>query len=564
MRRRVQGKSPHNTILTGVGLTCLAITAACGVKTDTHHTLPSVVSAAETKAKPNFAIPASRSRDFHNAELSTGIRPNLTQSSSATISPVKSKLQQNWSKEAGINPGKLRSSIAPNEVNELSLREYNYEVISDNDPETTTVDREITTGSVAKQNVGKENNLGFQSVIQHTISTNPDILIVDAQSEDARIGIEIEKTSFLPTLDLSASTGRENTYSESKIYENIQRDEVSLVLQQTLYDFGARKNAVKRQEVLHKSAQLRKSDTTEQVTFEVLRAYLNYLRESDLVNSSARNVGAHKDIVKLIGVREEGGDATLADVKKAETRLDTANSQKLENQNRLKDSITTFKRMTELDPSKVKRPNYLIRRFNPKVAGNVETAILNNPRLQSISADRESLEYQLKQQKAAMLPELFALGEANFKSNAAGDTGVVEDVKAMVGLRVRLYDGGKKMRTAEQIEARIMEADARHQKAYRELTAELEQNEQTLTTNRDKSKFLSDSLTSAKKVTQLYSQQFESGSRTPFELLDAQRDLYKAEQEVINHRYDSALAGYNAMRIQGNLVAYLSTLPAKK
>lgn len=424
---------------------------------------------------------------------------------------------------------------------------------------------QITTGSIDSQDkpapsgyFRKDGKLSLSDVVSLTLNTNPEVDIAKAQELDAEIGIEIEKAAFHPQVDLTATVGPEHVYSESASSYVNDRGEVNLLVEQKLYDFGKTKNAVARRRLLHESATLRKLETREKIALEVMTAYLGYLRQSDLTASSARNVSAHKRMQKLVRMNAEGGNATEADVKRIETRLDAAQSDKLQNDDRLKDSIAAFKRLTEMDPSTVLRP----KRLAPVTLSNdysIEAMVHNNPKLLSVAADQRSLEKQLAHQKATLYPELFAQSEMTYKHNVSGETGEGSEVKGLVGLRFRLYDGGKRRRLIDQINARIQEAHARHRKTYRELVQEAEQNRQALRTSREKTGFLSDSVQAARNVINVYEEQFKAGKRTPFEMLDAQRDLYRAEQDAINHRYETAITRYKNLRIQGKLADHLAS-----
>lgn len=422
----------------------------------------------------------------------------------------------------------------------------------------------ITTGSIGNpkgsQEKGyfrKSGKLSLTDVVSLTLNTNPEVDIAKAQELDAEIGIEIEKAAYHPQVDLTATIGPEHVYSESASSYVTDRGEVNLLVEQKLYDFGKTKNAVERRRLLHESATLRKSDTREKIALEVMTAYLGYLRQSDLTASSARNVRAHQRMENLVRMNAEGGNGTAADVKRIETRLDAAQNDKLQNDDRLEDSIAAFKRLTEMDPSRVLRP----RRLAAVTLNNeysIEAMVYNNPRLLSTAADQRSLEKQLAHQKATLYPEFFAQSEMTYKHNVSGETGEGSEVKGLVGMRFRLYDGGKRRRLIDQINARIREANARHRKTYRELVQEAEQNRQALRTSREKTGFLSDSVQAARKVINVYEDQFKAGKRTPFEMLDAQRDLYRAEQDAINHRYDTAITKYKNLRIQGKLADHLA------
>lgn len=423
----------------------------------------------------------------------------------------------------------------------------------DNEPELQSTEIEEP-----KARRSKNTRLSLSNLIDTTLKTNPELIISNAQMEDARLNIDVERTGLTPDIDFTVSTGLENTATSTSSTDGIHRTELGLTYKQNLFDFGATSSAIKRREFLYQSAQLRKADAAEQVSFNVLKSYFNYLRQVDLVASANRNIVAHENISKLVKLNQEGGNATVADVKKVKTRLDAAKSQQVTNENALKDAIAAFRRLTKLEPSSIIRPRHLAPRLPKISAKNLASHIARNPKLRAFAADRSSLQQQLKQQNASLFPNLSAQGEANYKSNVSGDTGESRNLKGMIVLSFKLFDGGKRKKIAEQIDQRVLEADGRHQKLFRELRQNFEQSQQVLNTTKKKASFLQGGVEAAKKVIDLYTKQFQAGTRSPFELLDAQKDLQRSEQELINHRFDSALAGYQLLRLRGDLVRYLT------
>lgn len=416
------------------------------------------------------------------------------------------------------------------------------------------------TGSISKSSASDStitssaSGLTLSDVIDSALQTNPDVVVATAQTAEASLGIKIAKAAYHPSVDLSVLSGVETTISETSNSNNIQREEANIQVRQTLFDFGQNKLAIERRKALYTSAQNRELDTKEQLTLEITEAYLNFLRQSELVTLAATNITVHKDIAKLVRLSEEGGNSTVADVKRVETRLDGANSAKLTGEDSLKDAIAAFKRLTGFEPNKVKRPKNIIPKSSNFLSGVSSKMLESNPKLKSLHLDTLSLGKQLSQQYKKLYPKVYALGEANYKRNNGGTTGVNKDYRAMLGMSWKLYDGGQREYVAEQIQMRVLEADAKYRKLHRELTENMDNTQQELKSGREKQAFLQSSVSSARKVMSLYREQYKAGERSGFEILDAQRDLYRAEQDLKNHIYNSAAAYYRELRIRGQLV----------
>ncbi len=400
--------------------------------------------------------------------------------------------------------------------------------------------------------------LTLRQAVERTLDTNPDVGIARAREQDARAGIKVARAGYMPQVDLEVSTGDENVYSETTQELHTHRSEASLQLNQTIYDFGKTQGAVARREALYESAILRRRDKSEEVAFDVVGAYLEVLKQSDLAAAARRNVKAHADMAKLIIISEEEGNATLADVKRVQTRLDSARSAVLDIENNQQTAMSAFKRITDIDARRLKRPKSISAALGRVKKSDIDLVARNNHALRAVVADQDSLDEQFRQQRAKRYPELFASAQANYKDNLSGPTGTNMDMRAMVGFRVKLFDGGARSGTEEQIRARQMEAKLKYQKTYRELVQNLGDNAQSIHSADEKAKFLTDSVSAARKVVSLSTEQFRNADKSPFELLDAQLDLYAAEVEVIGNRYDAATATFSNLRLRGELVEYLA------
>ena len=417
---------------------------------------------------------------------------------------------------------------------------------------------DIPTGTTfAAQPARGPSVVDLVEVVRRTLAENPEIGIAAAQVDDAQIAVDIERTDKLPVVDLSATAGLENTYTENSSTIGADRAELNLSVEQVIYNFGATDSAIARRVALVESAALRERDAAEAIALELVRSYLNYVRNAELASAAGRNVATFRRIADLVALNEEAGNATEADVNRALTNLESARSDRVNAENARDDAAAAFRRLAKLPPEKVSAPGLFRPEPSPRRLDDLRAAVKANPELQSLLADRASLVKQLRQQQAALKPEIFLRGEANYSNNVGGFTGRSADLKGLVGLRTRLYDGGRRKAQQEQIRARIREVEARYQRLYEELLQQAEQNAQSLDSTAEKAGFVRDRLAAARRSLALAQEQFEAGERTAFELLDAQRDLYLAEQEQINTRIDAALDAYENLRVNGTLVAAL-------
>ncbi|MEM9263620.1 MAG: TolC family protein, partial [Pseudomonadota bacterium] len=273
-------------------------------------------------------------------------------------------------------------------------------------------------------NSGKTaHGLTLRSAVRAALADSPEIGISDAQLDDARAAIDVAASERGPFVDLTASTGGENTYSEIGDTRGLNRSEINLSVERTVYDFGAIDQGIARRESLATAAEKTRLDKMETVALDTVFAYLDFLRNSQLAAVAVQNTQNHQRIFNLVEQNEAGGNATLADVNRAATRLEAAKSTQLDAQNAREDAIVVFRRLTNLSPAQVQVPPQLAPPERRLTAASRRAAILSNPELLALTNEREALERQLDQQLASRKPRFFVRGQGNLRDDVGGATG---------------------------------------------------------------------------------------------------------------------------------------------
>lgn len=511
-----------------------------------------VETVEETANKPTLFGWINKKRAAKAARLDASADENTVNETAQTVRKSKIKAEEKkptlfgWFKKTKVED--LPSNVDP--IQTASISEDDKDV----EDKTTNISLDDPMTSSKK---GKSGTMTLYQVVKKTLETNPEVGIALARERDATAAVRIERSDYYPSVDFEMSSGLENTFGETDYEMAVNRTDANLRLDQKVFDFGITKSKIERREKLEESARLRRIDKSEEIAFNVVQAYLEVLKQTDLAETAKRNVKAHEKMSKLVEISEKEGNASLADVKRVQTRLDAAKSAVLDIENGLKSAIGAFKRITDINPDKLKRPKTITAKLGKVSKSEIPSVARANFELRALASDRDSLDMQFKQQFGQRYPEFFLSAQANYKNNNSGKTGTSVDMRGMVGMRYRLFDGGKRRATERQIDARMLEAELNYQQTYRELVETLDENAQAIKSSEEKSQFLADSVEAARKVVTLYTEQFKVAEKSPFELLDAQQDLYNAEREMITNKFDAANATFNNLKLRGTLIHYL-------
>ena len=393
------------------------------------------------------------------------------------------------------------------------------------------------------------------AIIRHTLRDNPDIGIAFAQERDEFTSIAIARAALEPTVNVRAAFGPENYDTDSEKNLGVPRQEYSIELSQNVYDFGRTQGNIARRKALHNSAGYRRIDKMNKVSLEVAQAFMSTLEASQHITIALQNVASHEDILALVSESQKAGASSMADVKRVTTRLEKAKTNLIDLRSRKQNAREQFIRLTGLRPENLAPPPKLRAPLPPK--GLSSKKYPDNPTLLAVRADIDSLRAQAKTAKANFKPSIDLDVSGNVKNNVGGETGMTTGFKGLLSFNYKLLDGDKRLNTLKQIHIRITENKHRYRKKRRNYIQSLENAIRTVRANKEKSSLLATRAKDSKKVLVLYKAQFKDGSKTVFELLDAQTDLFSTNSEKIANHYGELRSIYEIYSLRGNLVGRL-------
>ncbi len=402
--------------------------------------------------------------------------------------------------------------------------------------------------------------LTISDVLLKLIETNPDIGIAGAKEKEQTAAIETAKAAGRPTVDASVSAGPQHIFWPMPGGDAV-RKEASLNVRQVLYDFGAIENDVHRAEMAYASSASSRVAKTEEIAFEMLKAYLKVEQTDDQIRITRENIAAHQDILNLVQLREEIGSGTVADVKRITTRLESTKTALIDLTTQRADAAAAFENLTAIKPENVDAKLLKSLEGRPEL---IDASVLEaNPSIVALQRDLASLEYQLASAEAEKLPSIGLQGTVrasqNVSSADAGDDQLA--IYGLVTMRLPILDGGMNKSKQDQIKSRIEVARLKLEKQRRSLWEDTQNAMRVASTDDTKSGSLEARVAAAKKVADLNLEQFRNGSKSVFELLDGQADYFKARGDLVGQTYSHMQAQARALLLRGKLVRAILGLP---
>lgn len=408
---------------------------------------------------------------------------------------------------------------------------------------------------------------GPGDVVREALSTNPDVSEARNRWRASREEIREARGALLPSVDLTAGIGYENTDSPStragsRGDVDLTRRELGLTVRQLLFDGWGTRSEVERQRARADSAATRLLSVGESTAMRVVEAYVDLLRHRELYTISEESLGIHRRIEDQIRLRSEAGVGRRADYDQVKSRVALAEVNLLAAEVNLQDAHTTYQRAVgSMPPGDLAPVDPPVDVLPASLQQALEIAQDNNPVLQIAAADLRAAYAQHEAARQFDYPRVDLELAGNMNDNIGGTEGQVEDLSAMVRMRYNLFRGGSDDARKRATAHNINEAGDVRDRSIRQLEEATRLAWSAYQATAAQLPLLQSQVESARATRDAYEKQFNIGQRTLLDLLNSENEVLQARQSVVNTRADNHLAQYRLLEAMGSLLDHLGVGP---
>ena len=375
----------------------------------------------------------------------------------------------------------------------------------------------------------------------------------------AQRSVPIARSALLPQVSLGYAGGYYDFKSDSS--DEYTGQQLSLTLSQSIYD-RANASAVEQARLTGSSSDLELQAAHEDLVIRVATSYFNVLKALSELEYRQSDVKATKLQLHQTRSRYEVGTIAVTDVAEAKAQADLAVASQITAKADLDAALQALEVSTGLsltaDIAPLKRNIPMESPDAANVDAWVQTALANNKSLLAARSQIGIAQQQVAQTRASRLPVVSLTG---YLSGIDSDYDAGEDVSAegytggslRLGIDVPLTTGGR-------ISAQISQEQDRAQLATDQMQAvEMQVIQTTRDTYRgvvaaiSRVAALSQARQSTRQATEATRSGFQEGTRTSVDVLDSQRDSFRAQTELTAARYDYVLQVLELKRISGTL-----------
>lgn len=401
---------------------------------------------------------------------------------------------------------------------------------------------------------GEDNALTLQDAVSKGVETNPQYGLVANDSLATKEELSQAKGLYLPSIDFLGETGPEHTDSPGIRDEDLWRNRASLTLTQMLFDGFSAKSEVSRQKARVESTQNRVGEVAEFVGLDIVQAYLEVLRQRDLLAIARANVDDHVKILGTIETGAQAGTVTDGDVSQASARQAQARSTVSLTEEALRQAEALFIQKVGDTPGTMALPEVPRDKLPANLEDAVRESVVRSPTLAVFESDIKVAEAEYDASGATLYPRVELQANASVGSDLDGVEGNDNRQSLLGVMRWNLYRGGADKARQREFLYRHAVSKERRAEAARQVEKDVRDTWSAMMSAGQRATYFQDQAAANEKVVNVYLDQFSLDRRTLLDVLDSQNELFVSRSNHVNALYTEMFAVFRVLALQGKLL----------
>ena len=403
--------------------------------------------------------------------------------------------------------------------------------------------------------------------LQSLVGAHPLIRSSQAQVEAADKGVRASLAPFLPSLDVSGDTGKGEvsnpTFRAAPGGKPFKEDPQSatVTLKGNLYDGGAKFANREQAKIQLDTAQLTLIGTRQIVIAEGIAAYLNVLRQSELLKLSTQNTENIRKQLNLEDERVKRGSGINVDVLQAKSRLQIALERLTAVRGALDDAQARYDQVFNRPPqvATMVMPPAPIALLPATLDEAVGIALTDSPLVRTANKQIDLTQQRKEAVEAEYLPKLELVGESKYQQDFEGTPGFRRDYTIKLKSTWNLFNGLGTQSRSQQLAYEYEARKEDHVQSRRKAEEAVRIAWTALRTAEQRRDLLENAVAIADEVFENRKKLRESGKETVINVLDAENEGFTARINYTGALYDAQLASYELLRVMGRLEVNVAT-----
>jgi adhesin transport system outer membrane protein len=403
----------------------------------------------------------------------------------------------------------------------------------------------------------------LDQAVKMTVENNPQIGSLSANRKAVEQDLRAARGQYLPQVDVVTGIGPEwtsnlTTRPLGNGNDTYIRTDARVSVTQSVFSGFQTENEVERQKARIASAANRVYQNAESIALDAIGAYLEVIRQRELFALAKQNIDFHTDILGKLNQRAQSGVGTTADVAQTRARLSRSEATLVSTSNDLGNAEALYTRIIGQHPGELARPVFPTQSLPQTMEDAVKLANNNPAGIKAAESDVKAVSSEIETAKGAFLPTVNIEADAGYNDDADGEATYGKDARVLLRGRWNLFRGGIDRAARQQAVFRMHQAREDRARAVNEQVEEARRSWYSYQASAQRVGQLRSAVEDLKNTRAAYTQQFEVGSRTLLDLLDAENELFTARGQLISADIDQLVSGYRLLATTGTLLTTMN------
>lgn len=409
----------------------------------------------------------------------------------------------------------------------------------------------------------------LEGLLIHLLATHPEVQFQRAQVESARKAADRARSGYLPVVEVSGAVGPAHietdirTQSGQPPFEATQQV-ARLNITQNVFDGFSTSSQVRIARLNTDVSRLTLDGTQQNILFDGITAYLEVLRQAELIELARLSENSIMRQAELEDERVERGSGITVDVLQAKSRLQIARERRVAFEGTYQNAISRFLQVFDMLPQleTMAVPNLPLDALPESLDVAVDKASEDNPAVASSLTTVEVASERRRLARSDYFPRVDIVGSANHERNFDLLPGVRNDVSLVLMATWQLFNGFETRANVAQTAYDYQASRDNHESSVRTVVESTRLAWQQLITARQRVDLLENAVGIAEEVFQSRTNLRAAGNETIINVLIAEDEVNNARINLTIARYDAILAVYQLLLATGQLD--LETLGIKR
>lgn len=398
-------------------------------------------------------------------------------------------------------------------------------------------------------------------IYQKAIDNDPSLHIANTRIWIKRENQFLSRGGLHPEIDLTAAIARNREDVETQGVGTsgltyFDSNNIQLKLKQPLFNKG------KHAKIDSADAEFRIAEDEHKIAqqtiiMQITEAYFDVLFAQDSLSFANAEKQTITEQLENIKRRYNVGKSTITDMQEAQASYDLSAAQLILAQDKLDDALDGLTQITGTQHTEIAQLSSAFKPTSLEPANLdywVQMAVENNLQMKATANSIIALQHEVQQQRAKHYPTLDLVAKYRIEETG-GRFGETDTDDGSIGLEFDLpiYNGGQTSSRVRTAHLKQNEAKFNLQKTRRSVVRETRKSYRAVMTSIQRINALNQAVVSAQAALKAISKGYKIGTRTGADVLDAQRELFKAKRDFSADKYRYILNSLQLKNITGSL-----------